>query len=168
MPRRAPDLRIIEANVSHVPVILEFIRKLADYERLSAEVVASEEVLRRWLFDDRPKAEVMLGYLDSRPVGYALFYTTFSSFAGQPGIFLEDIFVDADVRGQGIGKAFLQRLARLVLERGYGALEWVVLDWNEPSLAFYRKLGARPQKEWIKHVLEGAALQELARQSQTL
>ena len=165
MPTRPPsDLRIIEADVSQAPLILEFIGKLAEYEKLSAEVVATEDSIRVWLFGERPAAEVLLAYLGERAVGFALFFTTFSTFLTRPGTYLEDLFVDADVRGRGIGKALLARVARLTFERGYGRLEWSVLDWNEPSLAFYRSLGARPLKDWIKQRLEGASLEKLARE----
>jgi len=154
--------RIVTATCDQVPLILGFIRKLAEYERLSHEVVVNEELLREHLFGDHPAAEVVLAYVGERAAGFALFFTTFSTFVGRPGIYLEDLFVDPDARGQGIGKALLRHLAKLVVERGYGRLEWAVLDWNQPSIDFYRSLGAKPLDEWTTYRLAGEPLRALA------
>lgn len=157
-----PGLGILPAAVSHVPLILSFIRKLAEYEKLSHEVVAGETELREALFGARPAAEVVLAFLDDRPVGFALFFTSFSTFVGRPGIYLEDLFVEIDARGIGVGKALLQYLARLAVERRCGRLEWSVLDWNQPSIDFYRSLGAQPLSEWTVYRLSGEPLEALA------
>ena len=163
MRQPPPHLRIVPAELSHVPLILSFIGKLADYERLTHELSVDEAGLREFLFGTRPAAEVILAFLGERPVGYAIFFTTFSSFVCRPGHFLEDLFVDADVRGLGIGKALLAYLAKLTKERGYSRLEWAVLDWNQPSIEFYRKLGAEALDEWTAYRLTGSALDMLAR-----
>jgi GNAT superfamily N-acetyltransferase len=156
------DIQIVSAKSEHVPLILGFIRKLAEYEKLSHEVVADENQLLHYLFGDRPAAEVALAFLGERPVGFALFFTSFSTFVGRPGIYLEDLFVEEEARGLGIGKALLRYLARLVLERGYGRLEWSVLNWNQPSIEFYRSLGAVPLDAWTGYRLAGEALLALA------
>src|SRR5438067_3331056 len=127
-----------------VPLILQFIRDLAEYERLSHRVVATEERLRASLFGSPRFAEVIVGEEDGVPVGFALFFHNYSTFLGQPGIYLEDLFVDPQMRGRGVGKALLAHLARLAKERGCGRLEWAVLDWNTPSIEFYKSLGAVP------------------------
>ena len=156
------SLRIAPANESDVPIILSFIRKLAEYEKLSHLVVASEADVREHVFGANPVAEVLLAYWDQEPVGFALYFRNFSTFLGQPGIYLEDLFVDPSHRGKGIGKALLARLAQIAAERGYGRLEWAVLDWNTPSIEFYRSLGAVPLDEWTAYRLTGAALDRLA------
>lgn len=151
------------ADETDVALILTFVRELADYERLAHEVVATEERLRRTLFGERRYAECLIASLADEPVGFALFFHNYSTFLGQPGIYLEDLYVRPHARGQGAGLALLERLARLTLERGCGRLEWAVLDWNEPALAFYRRLGALPMEEWTVQRLTGGALEALAR-----
>lgn len=156
------ELGIAPAAESDVPLILSFIRKLAEYEKLSHLVVATEENIREHVFGPNPVAEVLLAYWASEPVGLALYFRNFSTFLGQAGIYLEDLFVEPAHRGKGIGKALLQRLAEITVERGYGRLEWSVLDWNTPSIEFYRSLGAVPMDEWIGYRLSGAPLTRLA------
>jgi GNAT superfamily N-acetyltransferase len=155
-------LRIAPANESDIPIILSFIRKLAEYEKMSHLVVATEENIREHVFGANPVVEVLLAYWDEEPVGFALYLRNFSTFLGQAGIYLEDLFVDPEHRGKGIGKALLARLAKIAVERGYGRLEWAVLDWNTPSIEFYRRLGAVPLDEWTAYRLTGAALDRLA------
>ncbi len=150
------------ATINDVPAIAEMIRALADYERLSHEVTLDEDKLRAHLFGERPFAEVILAEDAGVIVGFALFFHNFSTFLGKPGIYLEDLFVRPEHRGAGHGKALLAQLARLAIERNCGRLEWSVLDWNGPSIAFYRSLGARPMDEWTLHRLAGRALAELA------
>jgi len=147
-----------------VPVIAELIRGLARFEKLEQEVVMTEELLAAGLFGDRPYAEVVLAEDDGRPVGFALFFHNFSTFLGRPGIYLEDLFVIPEHRGQGIGRTLLAHLARLAVERGCGRLEWAVLDWNRDAIQFYERLGARPNSEWTVYRLAGEALTGLARQ----
>ncbi len=125
-------------------------------------MVADEELLSKYLFGARPAAEVVFAYLDERPVGFALFFSSFSTFVGRPGIYLEDLFVDGDARGKGVGKVLLGHLAALAVQRGYGRVEWAVLDWNQPSIEFYRSLGATPMNEWTVYRLAGEPLQALA------
>jgi GNAT superfamily N-acetyltransferase len=155
-------LRITPAAESDVPLILSFIRKLAEYEKLSHLVVASEANIREHVFGTNPVAEVLLAYWDGEPVGFALYLRNFSTFLGQAGIYLEDLFVEPEHRGKGIGKALLIHLAKIVEDRGYGRLEWAVLDWNTPSIEFYRSLGALPLDEWTAYRLTGDALSRLA------
>jgi GNAT superfamily N-acetyltransferase len=155
-------ITIRRAEARDVPQILAFIRDLAEYERLSHECVATEQHLRDSLFGTRPHAEVVFACLDGEPVGFALFFHNYSTFLAQPGIFLEDLFVRPQARGHGVGKLLLQWLARTALERGCGRLEWNVLDWNEPAIGFYKKLGARPMDEWTTFRVTGAELQTLA------
>jgi GNAT superfamily N-acetyltransferase len=157
------SLTIRPAVESDVPEVLAFIRELAIYERLEHEVVATEAQLRAALFGDRPYAEVALACLDAVPVGFALFFHNFSTFIGKPGIYLEDLFVRPAGRGQGIGKRLLAWLARTALERGCARLDWSVLDWNEPSIGFYRGLGAVALDDWITMRVSGAALERLGR-----
>lgn len=154
------SLRI--AEVKDVPLILDFIRKLADYERLSHEVVVTEENLEKYLFGEEKVAEVILGYEGEVPVGFALFFHNFSTFLGKPGIYLEDLFVLKEYRGKGYGKSLLTYLARLALERDCGRLEWAVLDWNEPAIEFYESLGATLLNEWIVNRVSGESLDKLA------
>lgn len=162
MSTTAPALRIVPATERDVPTILEFIRGLAEYERLPHEVVADEATLRRFLFGERAAAEVVFATRDGRPVGFALFFTSFSTFLGRPGIHLEDLFVRPGERGTGAGRALLAHLARLVVERDYGRLEWSVLDWNEPAIGFYRSLGAVAMDEWTTMRVTGESLRRLA------
>jgi len=156
------SLRIAAASESDVPVILSFIRKLAEYEKLSHLVIATEENIREHVFGPNPVAEVLLAYWDEEPVGFALYFRNFSTFLGRAGLYLEDLFVDPAHRGKGIGKALLARLAKIALERGYGRLQWEVLDWNTPSIEFYRRLGAVPLDQWTGYRLSGEALDRLA------
>ncbi|PYQ35815.1 MAG: N-acetyltransferase [Acidobacteria bacterium] len=153
---------IRQATEADVPVILRFIRGLAEYEKLSHKVVATEESLRRTLFGNPRFAEVILGYEDGEPVGFALFFHNYSTFLGRPGIYLEDLFVDPDRRGRGYGKALLAHLARLARDRDCGRVEWAVLDWNAPSIQFYKSLGAVPLDDWIIFRLTGEALERSA------
>jgi GNAT superfamily N-acetyltransferase len=157
-----PELEIRPGTEDDVPLILSLIRELAEYERLSHEVVATEEMLRDSLFGERRAAEVLLGHLDDEPAGFALFFHNFSTFLGRPGIYLEDLYVRPEFRGAGVGRAMLVRLARLARERGCGRLEWSVLDWNEPAISFYKRLGASPVSGWSVYRVTGEALEELA------
>jgi GNAT superfamily N-acetyltransferase len=156
------QLRIAPATEKDLALILSFIRKLAEYEKLSHMAVATEENIREHVFGPNPVAEVLLAYWDQEPVGFALFFRNYSTFLGRPGIYLEDLFVDPEQRGKGIGKALLIRLAQIAVERGYGRLEWAVLNWNTPSIEFYRSLGAAPQDEWTVYRVTGDALARLA------
>ncbi|MBK8564399.1 MAG: GNAT family N-acetyltransferase [Saprospiraceae bacterium] len=150
------------AVIEDVPVILQFIRELADYERMLDDVVATEEMLGHALFGPRPAAEVFLCFEDEAPVGFALFFHNFSTFRGKPGIYLEDLFVRPAYRGKGYGKLLLQALARLCVERDCARLEWSVLDWNTPSIEFYKSLGATPMDEWTVFRLTDESLTKLA------
>jgi GNAT superfamily N-acetyltransferase len=142
------NLTIRPAKTDDVPLILEFIRALADYEKLAGEVSATEEDLRESLFGPRPAAECLLAFWDGKPAGFAVTFRNFSTFVGRPGLYLEDLFVRPEFRGRGIGRALLARLAKDATESGCGRFEWAVLDWNAPAVAFYRGLGARPLDEW--------------------
>jgi len=135
---------------------------LAEYEKLTHEVVATEELLRETLFGDRPVAEVILGHFDGEPVGFALFFHNYSTFLGRPGIYLEDLFVKPEMRRKGFGRIMLSYVARLAKERRCGRLEWSVLDWNEPALKFYKSIGAVPMDEWTTQRVTGNALDLLA------
>lgn len=157
-------LQLRPARRQDVPLILGFIRELAEYEKLSHQVVADEAQLAANLFGPHPYAEVLIGEVDGEPAGFALFFHNFSTFLGKPGIYLEDLYVRPAVRGTGLGKALLVELARLAVSRGCGRLEWAVLDWNEPAIGFYQRLGARPQDDWTGYRLSGAALTDLAEQ----
>ncbi len=149
------------ATLDDVSTILSFIRALAEYERLSHAVTATEGQLRSHLFGDRPAAEVLIGELDGRPVGFALFFASFSTFLAKPGVYLEDLFVLPAARGRGVGKALLTAVAKLAVGRQAGRLEWSVLDWNDPAIGFYRKLGAEPMDEWTTMRLTGGPLERL-------
>jgi len=149
------NLSIRKAGKTDIPLVLDFINKLAEYERLSHEVVATEGDLERYLFGKEKVAEVLIGYEGELPVGFALFFHNFSTFLGKPGIYLEDLFVLEEHRGKGYGTKLLARLAALALERNCGRLEWAVLDWNESSIEFYKSLGARMMDEWIVNRLTG-------------
>jgi GNAT superfamily N-acetyltransferase len=138
------------------------IRALAEYERLAHQVTATEEQLRETLFGAKPSAEVLLAYGEQECAGYAVFFATYSTFVAQPGIYLEDLYVKPHLRGHGIGLALLRRLARIAMERGCGRVEWGVLAWNQPSIEFYRRLGAVPMDQWTKYRLAGEALERLA------
>jgi GNAT superfamily N-acetyltransferase len=158
----APGFLIRPAIGEDVPVIVRFIHALAEYERLSHECVATEEQLRATVFGARPAAEVALAELDGTPVGFAVFFPSYSTFLTRSGIYLEDLFVLPEFRGRGFGKALLLHVARLAQERGCGRFEWAVLDWNEPSIRFYRALGAAPLDDWTRMRVEGEALEKMA------
>ncbi|MGB2711574.1 MAG: GNAT family N-acetyltransferase [Conexibacter sp.] len=155
-------LRIRAAAAADVPTLLELIAELAAYERRAHHMHASEALLARHLFGERPSAEALLAEVEGQPTGYAVFFETFSTFAGRPGIWLEDLFVRPARRRAGIGRALLVRVAADATARGCAHLEWSALDWNEPALSFYRSLGAQARAEWIPHRIEGADLQRLA------
>lgn len=155
-------IEIRAATTDDVPLIFALIGELAEYEKLSHEVVATEQQIRATLFGDRAVAEVLIASLDGAPVGFALFFPNYSTFLGRPGLYLEDLFVRPEARGFGVGRELLEYLARLAVERGWGRLEWRVLDWNEPSIAFYRKLGAEPLEDWTVFRVTGQALKKLA------
>lgn len=153
---------IRQATSEDVPAILGFIRDLAEYERLAHEVVADEAALRATLFGPRPAAEVLLAELAGEAVGFALFFTSYSTFLARPGLYLEDLFVRPAARGAGVGGALMAACARIAVERDYGRFEWSVLDWNERALGFYRALGAVPMGDWTVQRLAGAPLAALA------
>jgi GNAT superfamily N-acetyltransferase len=155
-------ITVRSAGVGDVAVILQFIRDLAKYEHLEHQVVATEELLREALFGSRPYAEVVLACLNGEPVGFALFFHNFSTFLGRAGIYLEDLYVRPEARGHGVGRRLLTWLAGVAVSRGCGRLEWAVLDWNEPSIRFYRKLGAVALDDWTTYRVTGPALTELA------
>src|SRR5690242_16951930 len=153
-----PLARILPATEADIPEILGMIRGLAEYEKLAHLVKATEEQLRQTLFSERPAAEVVMAHLDSECAGFALFFPNYSTFLAQPGIYLEDLYVKPHARGRRLGFALLTHLANLAVERGCGRIEWGVLDWNTPSIEFYKKLGAVPMDEWTKYRLAGDAL----------
>ncbi|MGH9582897.1 MAG: GNAT family N-acetyltransferase [Bryobacteraceae bacterium] len=155
-------LRIVSANEQDVPLILRFICKLAEYEKLLDTVTADERSLRDSLFGARPAAEALLAYWGADPAGFAVFFHNFSTFAGRPGIYIEDVFVEPAHRGRGIGKALFTHIAKRAKERGCARVEWAVLDWNRPAIEFYRKLGAAPMDEWTIFRLGGEAIDRLA------
>jgi GNAT superfamily N-acetyltransferase len=155
------DIRV--AAPGDVPLVFDLMRQLAVYEKLEHALVATEADLAEALFGAHPACEALVGLVDGAPVGYALFFRTYSTFVGKPGIYLEDLFVLPEARGKGAGKALLARLAAITVERGYGRLEWAVLDWNEPAIGFYRSLGAEPMDEWTVFRMSGDALSRLAR-----
>jgi len=156
------SLQIREAAEADVPVIAWFIRQLAEYEHLLQETTMTEETLRESLFGSHPGAEVLLGYYQDKPVGFAVFFHNFSTFLGKPGLYLEDLFVIPEMRGKGFGRALLRHLAKIARKRNCGRFEWSVLDWNEPSIEFYKKLGAVPMSEWTIFRVTGEALERLA------
>ncbi|MDB5172361.1 MAG: putative acetyltransferase protein [Phycisphaerales bacterium] len=156
------NLLIRPATSEDVPLILDLIRGIAEYEKLSHEVVATEDLLREHLFGPRPAAEVLLAYVDGNSVGFALYFPNFSTFLGRPGVYLEDLYVRPEMRGKGVGKALLREVARVAARRNGGRLEWSVLDWNEPAIKFYKSLGAVPMDEWTVHRVTGDALRKLA------
>jgi GNAT superfamily N-acetyltransferase len=157
-----PDFRIRLAQPGDVPTILLLIRDLAAYERAPHEVVTTEEQLRTHLFGPQPAAEVLLGEEAGVPVCFALFFHSFSTWMGRRGLYLEDLFVKPEVRGRGYGRALLVRLAQIARERECGRMEWAVLDWNEPAIQFYRKLGARPNDDWTIFRLTMDGISQLA------
>jgi GNAT superfamily N-acetyltransferase len=155
-------LSIDAATTGDVPLILTFIKALAEYERLADAVVATEAGLNATLFGPRPYAECVIARWEGEPSGFALFFHNYSTFLGQPGIYLEDLFVKPEFRGKGVGRSLLQYLARLTEERNCGRLEWSVLDWNESAIGFYKSLGAVPLDDWTIFRLRGEALNRLA------
>lgn len=157
-----PRLHIRTAQPDDVALILALIGELAEYEKLSDQVIAAPEQLAEHLFGPRPYAEVLIGEVDGQAAGFALFFHNYSTFLGKPGIYLEDLYVRPIARGAGLGKALLGSLAGLAVERGCGRLEWSVLDWNQPAIGFYQRLGAEPLDAWTQYRLTGPALRELA------
>jgi GNAT superfamily N-acetyltransferase len=159
------DFRIETATERDVPIILKLIKGLAEYEKLAHEVVATEAGLRESLFGARRVAEVLIGYAGAEAAGFAVFFHNYSTFLGRPGIYLEDLFVLPEWRRRGLGTQLLRRIAQTAVERGCGRLEWSVLDWNAPAIAFYKKLGARAMDEWTVYRLTGDGLKNLAKRS---
>lgn len=155
------ELTFRYAQRGDTPLILQFIRELAEYEKMSDEVVADEETLETWLFD-KEKAEVLFAVADGKEVGYALFFHNFSTFLGRAGIYLEDLFVKPEYRGKGYGKALLKQVASIAVERNCGRLEWSCLDWNQPSIDFYLSLGAEPMSDWTAYRMTGNTLATFA------
>lgn len=155
-------LNIRDAIESDVPTILKFVKDLAQYEQAKHEVVATEDILCQFLFGEPRYANALIIEFDSVPVGFAIYFFNFSTWLGRPGLYLEDLYVDPTFRGGGIGKAVLGYLARIAVARGCGRFEWSVLDWNEPSIRFYEKLGAKPLREWVQYRVSGQALVDLA------
>ena len=154
------DISFRPAVPEDCPLILSFIKALADYEKMSDQVVATEELLREWIFE-KGKAEVIFPMAEGEELGFALFFHNFSTFLGRAGIYLEDLFIKPEHRGKGYGKATLQQLGRIALERGCGRLEWACLDWNRPSIDFYLSLDAKPMEEWTVYRLTGDSLKGL-------
>ena len=159
---RSHEFIIRPAAAGDVPMILELIRELATYERAPNQVAASEKQLVDVLFGEKPAAEVLLAFEDEKPVGFAVFFHNFSTWLGRPGLYLEDLFVKPDHRGKGYGRALLVDLAKIARERGCGRMEWAVLDWNEPAIEFYRKLGAKSMDEWTVFRLTHDGIAKLA------
>jgi GNAT superfamily N-acetyltransferase len=157
-------LRIRAAEPGDVALIADLIRQLAKFEKLEDEVVLTDDLLRNGLFGTRPYAETVIAEKDGKPIGFALFFHTFSTFLARPGIYLEDLFVLEEHRGHGVGRALLSHLAHLAVERGCGRLEWAVLNWNRDAIGFYERLGARPNSEWTVYRLTGEALASLGRE----
>jgi GNAT superfamily N-acetyltransferase len=157
------DLVIRFCTSKDVPIILHFIGSLARYEKLEGELVADEAKLHATLFGARPAAEVLLAEVGGTPVGFAIFFATYSTFLAKPGLYLEDLFVEPEARGRGVGVALMSALARITVERGWGRFEWTVLDWNTPSIEFYASLGAVPQRSWIINRMIDAPLEALAK-----
>ena len=157
-----PVIRIERATERDVPLILRLINGLAVYEKLAHEVTATEAGLRETLFGARPAADVIIAYAGDTPAGFALFFPNYSTFLGKPGLYLEDLFVRPEYRGQGLGLALMKRLAQIAVERGCGRFEWSVLDWNEPAIGFYKSLGAKLMDGWSIVRVNGEALTRLA------
>ncbi len=156
-----PSVDIRRAQPADVAAILAFIRALAEYEKLTHACVATEQMLHDQLFGEHPAAEVLIADVEGESVGFALFFSTFSTFLAKPGIYLEDLFVLPDARGLGVGKALLLEVAKIAVDRKCGRLEWAVLDWNEPAIGFYKKLGALPLDDWTTYRVTGDALNKL-------
>ena len=161
------EFRLEQATERDLPLILTLIKDLAEYEQLAHAVVATEDILRESLFRKRV-AEVIIGYAGDEPAGFAIFFQTFSTFLGVPGMYLEDLFVIPRFRRHGLGRRLLTRLGAIAAERGYGRVEWSVLDWNEPAIAFYKSLSAQPMDEWTVFRLTGESLQALGRRGRRL
>jgi GNAT superfamily N-acetyltransferase len=159
---RDRSFQLRPATPSDVGLILRFIRELGAYEKLGHEVSATEAVLHESLFGAKPAAEVVLAYAGEEPAGFAVYFHTFSTFLGQRGLYLEDLFVVPEWRGHGLGRRLLAHVARVAVERGCGRMEWSVLDWNELALGVYRRIGARAMDEWTVHRLTGDSLRDLA------
>jgi len=157
------NITIRVAIEKDVPLILKFIRDLAEYEKLLQEVVATESSLKETLFTNKTNAEVIIAEVDEQPVGFVLFFHNFSTFLGRSGIYLEDLFISPKARGQGVGKKVLNYIAKLAKDRNCGRLEWSVLNWNKDAINFYENLGAKPMNEWTVYRLSGTALADLAR-----
>jgi len=155
-------MKIRAATREDVPIILQLIRDLAEYERAPGEVTATEEQLADVLFGERRAAEVLLAFENDAPVGFAVFFHNFSTWLGQPGLYLEDLFVKPEARGKGYGRSLLVHLAKIARDRGCGRMEWAVLDWNEPAIQFYRALGATPMDEWTVFRLKREGIIKLA------
>lgn len=155
-------LQIRKAQKSDTSVILNFIKLLAEYEKLAHEVIASEELLAEQVFGEKSPVQVLIAELDEKPVGFALYFYNFSTFLGRKGIYLEDLFVLPETRGQGVGKRLLQALAAQAVAEGCGRVEWSVLDWNKPAIDFYKSIGAQPMDEWTVYRLTGDSLQAFA------
>jgi len=155
------ELTFRYATEEDCATILRLIKELAEYEKLLDEVVATEEILKEWIFEKK-RAEVLFPCVDGKPVGYALFFHNFSTFLGRAGIYLEDLCIIPEYRGRGYGKATLKKLAQITVDRGCGRLEWCCLDWNQPSIAFYLSLGAEPLSEWTTYRLTGETLKTMA------
>jgi GNAT superfamily N-acetyltransferase len=160
-----PEITIAPAAPADVPLILEFLCELAAYEKLAHEVVATPEDMHAAIFGERPVVETVIARLDGEAVGYALFFPTFSTFLGKPGLYLEDLYVRPAARGFGVGRKQHEHHSGNTDQRGWGRREWSVLDWNEPSIAFYKKMGAKPMDEWTVFRLTGEPLRRLARSS---
>jgi GNAT superfamily N-acetyltransferase len=161
-----PSQSLVEirpAKTDDVAIILGFIRALADYEKLTSMVVATETLLTEHLFGPHPAAEVLIANLNGKPVGFALFFSSFSTFLARPGIYLEDLFILPEARSRGIGKALLKAVAKIAVQRNCGRLEWAVLDWNDPAIGFYKKLGAVPMDEWTTMRVMGDELKKLSK-----
>jgi GNAT superfamily N-acetyltransferase len=162
MKTEPKNFTIRSATVADVPIIFQLIRDLATYERAPNEVRATETQLTDVLFGEKPVAEVLLAFEDDMPIGFAVFFHNFSTWLGKPGLYLEDLFVKPEVRGKGYGRALLIHLAKIARDRSCGRMEWAVLDWNEPAIQFYKKIGAHPLDEWKIFRLTGDGIARLA------
>ncbi len=161
-PAPKNGIRIEEIDRKGLPLLLEMIMELAEYEKLTHQVKADEESMARWLLGENPKARGLLLFLDDRPAGYCIYFYTFSTFGGRPGIYVEDVYIKPGYRRHGLGRAVFVKLARQARAEGCGRLEFAVLDWNEPALRFYESMGAQPLSEWLLHRFEGESLDRLA------
>lgn len=162
---KVPSLSIRPADANDLGLILHFVKELASYEKLSADMVATEDDYRTALFGEHPRAEVVIASYGGEPAGFALFFHNFSTFVGKPGLYLEDLFVSPHLRGKGIGKALLIYLARIAVDRGCGRFEWSVLDWNKPAIEFYKSLGAVAMDDWTIYRESASALKKLSAQT---